>query len=218
MKISFRKLSDRLLQMIFPVVCPYCGCVIMHGEEACESCMKKLSSDCIVADIQNSLCVSPFEYDGIFKQAVLNMKFHNKPFYAEAMAVSLFNAFRKEFPDEKPEIITFVPARKKSIRERGYNQSELLAKYLSQRLDVPCCNLLVKVKDNLIQHDLSAQQRKLNVRDVFGLNPEFDVKDKSILIVDDIVTTGSTLHECVEVLRKHGADKVLCASYAATPL
>ena len=123
-----------------------------------------------------------------------------------------------KFPDEKPEIITFVPARKKSIRERGYNQSELLAKYLSQRLDVPCCNLLVKVKDNLIQHDLSAQQRKLNVLDVFGLNPEFDVKDKSILIVDDIVTTGSTLHECIEVLRKHGADKVLCASYAATPL
>ena len=218
MKINFRKLSNKLLQMIFPVVCPYCGCVIMPDAEACESCMKKLSVSCTVTDIQNSLCVSPFEYDGIFKKAVLNLKFHNKPFYAEAMSVSLCNALKKEFPDEKPEIITFVPAVRKSIRKRGYNQSELLANYLSLRLDVPCCGLLVKVKDNLIQHDLSAQQRKLNVRDAFELNPSFDVRDKSILIVDDIVTTGSTLHECVEVLRKHGADKVLCASYAATPL
>lgn len=218
MKINPRKLSNKLLHMIFPVVCPYCGCVIMPDEEACESCKKNLSECCTVTDLQDTVCISPFEYDGIFKEAVASLKFNSKPFYAEAMSVSICKAIKKIFPDERLEIITFVPARKKSIKERGYNQSELLAKYISLNLDIQCCNLLVKVKDNLVQHNLSAQQRRLNVRDVFELNPKFDVNGKNILVVDDIVTTGSTLYECVKILKKHGADKILCASYAATKL
>ena len=200
--------------MIFPVVCPYCGCVIMPDEEACESCMKKLSVSCTVTDIQNSLCVSPFEYDGIFKKAVLNLKFHNKPFYAEAMSVSLCNALKKEFPDEKPEIITFVPAVRKSIRKRGYNQALILAREISRLTGIPVReDVLGRVTDTLPMKNMTPEERQNNLKRAFQSFGN-DVSLNSIMLIDDIYTTGATIDACAHALSQKGAERVFFMSLA----
>ena len=74
--------------------------------------------------------------------------------------------------------------------------------------------VLIKIKDTEAQHTLPRDKRKTNVAGVFGVNSEYSIKGKNILLIDDILTTGSTLNECIDVLYKNGAERVLCATYA----
>ena len=103
---------------------------------------------------------------------------------------------------------------RRSRRERGYNQAEELAERLARRLQKPCVPLLCKIRENEAQHRLSAAQRKRNVRGAYGLIDADLVKDKVILLCDDIITTGATLQECAGQLQKLGAAQVLCAAVA----
>lgn len=102
------------------------------------------------------------------------------------------------------------------IAERSYNQSELLAEELSKILEIPIKNALVKLFDVKTQHDMAIMQRKGNVHGVYDVKNGFDVKGKTVLLVDDIMTTGETLNNCALIMKIRGAEKVCCITAALT--
>src|SRR5699024_3264493 len=101
-------------------------------------------------------------------------------------------------------VITWIPVSLQRKKQRGYDQSELLARRMGKVWKRPASPLLLKKKDNKTQHELSKKERLLNVKGVYEAQGE--ITGKRILLVDDILTTGSTMQEAASVLWKNGAD------------
>ena len=114
------------------------------------------------------------------------------------------------------DLVTYVPISEKSLEKRGFNQSELLAKGVAERLFVPLQKTLLKIKETEFQHTLGEKERLSNLEGAFGLSDNVSVRGKTVLLCDDIKTTGATLKECSDVLYKNGAEKVCCLVYAVT--
>ncbi len=215
---------NRIIKSIYPSRCPYCNEFIFNDDEACESCASKLEYEYIVTPLYGkSKNVSPFKYDGIYKDVILGLKYANNPQFAKQLAISIEKAIKKEYSafltnENSFDIITCVPNTKRVYAQRGYNQAQLIAKNISKALDIPFSPVLQKLVETKPQHTLQRNNRKTNVVGAFSVNSKFDVKDKQILLIDDIVTTGSTLSECAKTLYDAGAKKVLCTTYATTPM
>ncbi len=180
--------------------CKRCGVGIDGAEDYCGNC----TFDKIYFD--KSFAV--FSYEGIIQHAILEMKFNNKGRYAKVFARYLvFMAVKQNI---EFDIVCFPPMSAKSKRERNYNQSELLAEYFCDILDRnDCCvDALVKVRETERQEQLNKQDRKVNLKGSYKINPQIDVKGKRVLVIDDVKTTGATVNECAKVLKKAGAVSV----------
>lgn len=105
-------------------------------------------------------------------------------------------------------LIIPVPLHKRKLKSRGFNQSELLAKEISIKLDMYLeVKSLIKVKNNQSQTNLSAVERRKNVKDCYRWKGN-NLKNKNIILIDDVITTGATLNECAKILKKAGANEV----------
>ena len=203
------------LSLFFPPKCPYCSKVIFRNETECPDCRIQFPSDAKIKKLPSEdICIAPFAYDSQVRKAILDFKYHSVVFNAESFSKAIFNSVRSQAGESDIDIITYVPMSKRSRKKRGYNQAEILAVKLAGISSKPCLQLLDKTKKNRIQHELNAEDRAKNVIGVYSPTDSEMIRDKSILIVDDICTTGSTLSECCRVLRQSGAKKVLCAAIA----
>lgn len=156
--------------------------------------------------------VSAYLYeDGVI---ILISKFKNgKPYLKE-----LFSDKIAERLIGFPEIdcLTYVPLTKKSAYKRGYNQSKLLAKSLSKRVQTPVvCGAIKRIKSGKAQKGLTQEQRVENVKGAFKVVKRDKFKGKNVLLVDDILTTGSTVNEICRILLKAGAKAVYVATVAS---
>ncbi len=141
--------------------------------------------------------------------------FKYEPFVKE-LAETLSSLIISHFQllDNKPDFSGFilipVPLGRKRLKWRGFNQVEEIAKFLSQKMEIPLLkNCLLKNKQNLPQIELTGEKRLNNIKGVFNCkNPEV-VKGKQILLVDDVYTTGATMEECAKVLKKAGTKEVI---------
>jgi len=111
------------------------------------------------------------------------------------------------------DCITYVPVSALRLVKRGYDQSRLLAEEVGRRMGVPVYTLLEKTRHTLPQSRLSGARRAAHVQGVYRLAGRQELSDKTVLLIDDIVTTGSTISECAAVLEAHGA-RVICAALA----
>ena len=110
---------------------------------------------------------------------------------------------------KKYDIIIPVPISKKRLKERGYNQSALIAKEIANYLKIEYNEkVLIKIKDNIAQSILEGKDRELNVKDVYKVKDFEKIKNKKILVIDDIYTTGSTVNECSRILKINGAKDI----------
>lgn len=217
--INGNKLKTHIKNLLFPVRCPYCGNVILSDEYACKNCIEQFPKSYYKKYAAGGCqCVSPFPYSGIFSRGVKNFKFNRRKNYAKQFAVVMCQCISKNYFDRSFDIVTCVPMHKKMIRKRGYNQAELLARECSKILGVPYCDTLEKFKMNKPQHSVSAKERENNVKGVFRAIDKNCVADKNILIIDDIITTGSTLGECVKVLTKCGCKTICCAALCSVEI
>lgn len=143
---------------------------------------------------------SCFYYNGVSASIIKNLKYNRRKYYAKPIAEIM--AERSEF-FENVDVITFVPINKKRRRERGFNQSEEIAKHLSKIFNIPLVEVLKKEKDGKHQASLNQKDRLKNLRNTFKIIPEkaSEVRNKRVLIVDDVFTTGATLSECARVIR-----------------
>lgn len=213
------KIIQTFLDLLYPPKCVFCQRVLRDGEKAvCSRCGDKLpkfrAEECR-RDIKNvRLCVFPFRYKDEVRDSLRRYKFRGAaaygPIYADFIAKSI---------DENGiscDIISWVPIHKKRYRERGYDQSELIARALSKKLGIPCCRLLVKVKNNKRQSLLDDRgDRKRNVAGVYRSAVPDELLGKRVLLIDDIVTSGSTVAECASVLSAAGCREIYAAAVAA---
>jgi ComF family protein len=192
--------------------CTICGTPfssIDGNDHRCEDCLRK-------RPLFQSIQV-PFLYDGPLLTAIHQFKYGSKSFLAGSLGPLLarFAATRVEPSDD---LVTIpVPLHPKRLRERGFNQSLLLARHVAQGLRTELDFLaLRRVRYTTPQTGLGKEARRRNVSKAFEVRDPGAVKGKRVLLVDDVATTGSTLNECARVLRKAGCKEVSCLVLART--
>lgn len=212
------KIFDKLLSLIYPEKCPYCETVIEYDKIKCEKCEKKVEYNVTIRSIVGDYyCISPFIYEGPVKDAIWKFKFRNHPRYSRSFGLEIVKVIEDKLPGMKFSGITYVPLSPQRRRERGYNQAELLAKVISNELNIQLLCLLKKVRDNPSQHRIeSPYNRAANVKGVY--EPNLYCKNavhKTIILCDDIVTSGNTMKECIKTLNKAGFKNIICASISS---
>lgn len=213
MNSYIKKLLSFIDDILFTVKCPYCGKVIERTEYACDTCKTKFPKTAFTNyAVGGYETVSPFPYNGIFSDAVKRFKFGDNPKLSKQLAFPISAEIMKAFDISKIDFITCVPMHKKNFRKRGYNQAELLAKECAEILEIEYLDTLEKFKENHFQHQLSGNKRAANVKGVYRVPDKSTVKDKNILIIDDIITTGNTLGECCRILKKSDCGNLYCAT------
>lgn len=183
-------------------------------EESCECCgipleefSYRLCAQCSNEKRYFRHSFVPLRYEEEAKQAVLNLKFNYHPYNAKALAFLIADKIlSSEFYTEF-NYITFVPETRKRITERGYNQAELIAKELSEILKIPCVPTLIRTKNGQRQATLNKEERKENARKSYVAG-ERTFSGGTVLLVDDVYTTGETTNHCAKLLKKIGFDEV----------
>lgn len=220
-------------RVFFPLVCDNCGEIIPLGRTFCSCGYRVLPrvSDSFCehcgAETDNCCCdcfgsaflahiTAPFFYSDEIKESILNLKFHGKVDEAGFLGHEMSLRFSEAFPGVTPDYVCAVPMTQGKIQRRGYNQSELLAAQICEELYLTFAPLLNKVKDTLNQHNLSKDDRLNNLKSAFSVNDAFELAGKTVLLCDDIKTTGTTLKECSDVLFRAGAKDVYCLCAAIT--
>ena len=201
--------------LLFPPHCAFCGKVGVQG--VCPACEKALPycKTPLHERAEIGACLAPLKYEGIVRDALLNYKFHGSQSRCTGFGDILAQASAEHFGGQF-DLVTFVPVSKKRRRERGYDQSYLLARETCRHWDTAPAALLQKTRDNPAQSSLSSrEERQKNVAGVYAAVNEEKIRGARILLIDDILTTGATLREAARVLREAGAEKVICATLAA---
>ena len=210
------KIFETLLELIYPNVCGVCEEI--NKESLCEDCKKRIDSITIakIDHYKNDNAkyfdthAYIFKYNGQIRKMILNYKFNEKAYlYKTFIRIILDNEKICDFINSFQLIIP-VPIHKKRYYGRGYNQSELLAKEISKNFQnaVLKKEVLVKVKNNTAQSTLKKKDRVLNVKEAYKVRDCEILKNKSVLLVDDIYTTGNTANECARMLKLAGAKEI----------
>ena len=206
----------KIVDLIFPRACGFCGQKI-NQRYTCRKCLNILEyyQEKVVLYPKNGnsydKLICGFEYKSYMKNKMLQYKFENKRYLAKTFGDLL--AHRLERYNICADLIIPVPIHYKRELKRGYNQSAYIAKFVSELTNVPLkSDVLVKIKNNPKQSLLELKERKENVKNVYAVENNEPVKDKSIILVDDIYTTGTTSNECARVLKLAGAKEIIVAT------
>lgn len=212
-----RLLLRHLTALIYPVRCPICSKVIGADESFCDECeneLVKYTGNFRIPKAEKF--ISAFEYNNKIASAVFIMKdgiSGNAP-YALGKAV----AERIKSEDMNIDFIVPVPMFGENLKKRGFNQAELIAKEVGYLLNISVFNdLITKNRKTLAQKNLTKIQRQNNLKNAFSVTDKTTVKNKNILIIDDVCTTGSTLSEITNLLLDSGASEIYCACACKTP-
>ena len=212
-----KKWKERAAYSLCPVRCPYCDRVIEQNDIACRKCKSSFPDMCYERYACGSHpCAAAFPYDGTYARAVRCLKFHNRADYAKPLAAQIVQAILETLEDNSFELVTCVPMHKKDKARRGYNQAELLARECAEIMGLPYVETLEKFIRTKPQHKAKFQDRIHNVRGAFCLIDRDLIRDKHVLLIDDIITTGNTLGECAKNLYWGKCRFVSCAVVCTT--
>lgn len=208
--------TDKLLDFFFPRRCPFCGA--LNGQNLpCGSCQKALpwlsgaAAHSRVEFIDDT--VSALVYQGAVRDGVLGMKFGKKLSRVKPLGVLTAQCTVDHFPQDF-DLISYPPLSAKRLRQRGFDQAGRLAEIVAGSRGMKAARLFVK-EDRAAQSGLSdPAQRRANVLGAYRLLDPKAVAGKSVLLIDDVLTTGATLSECARVLRLAGAASVCAATLA----
>ena len=209
-------LLDTALNFIFPPICGFCNKI---GEGyLCQNCKRKITCSNLYLnqiklyqdkDILIDEHFYLFSYTGIIREKILQYKFEDKAYLANTIYEFFMNNEKLYGFLKKYDIMIPIPISSSRKRERGYNQSEILARKISKMAGIPIeMQVLKKEKHNQPQSSLNKQQRRENVKNVYKVQNELKIQNKEILLFDDIYTTGSTANECARMLKIAGSSTV----------
>ncbi|MBO5928740.1 MAG: ComF family protein [Clostridia bacterium] len=218
-----------ILALFLPERCVFCGAVILPMQVSCSTCRRSLSivsppictycgqskTDCHCAKHRHHFDAqaAPFYHEKAARFGVLRLKRWDDPEAISFFTQQMATVVHREYEVDQIDGIVFVPMTKREVAKRGYNQGKLLAEALGKRLDLPVYDILKKLYETTSQKELKGIQRTGNVLGVFDVTVP-SVAGKTLLLVDDVMTTGSTAGECAKMLKIYGAKRVLCVAIA----
>jgi len=217
MKQRLYKGKRLLLSFIYPNRCGFCEKLISYSDYYCQNCYQELelcNDKVSINNIDRAICIC--YYKDIAKKAVIELKDQNNG-YAVSTAAKLMSDKLNSL-NVNADFLIPVPISKEKRVKRGYNQSLLLAKEIAVLSDIEVKNNVLFAKEHLQQKYLTKSQRQENTKNSFYIRNTLSIKGKTIILVDDVVTTGSTLDYLALLLKKGGASQVLALVFAKTPM
>lgn len=200
------KLFKIVLDFLFPPVCCICGKI--YKRYLCEDCKNEIEKYKIKTNIRSER-FHLLVYEDLIREKMIAYKFYDNPYLYHFFYEILINdksacEFLKSY-----DIIIPVPIHNKRKWKRGYNQSSLIARKISKKLDImyeeEC---LKKIINTAPQSKMNKEARSRNAKDVYIVKNKQKIINKNVLIFDDIYTTGATANECKKILKQNGANKV----------
>lgn len=231
--------KEHLHHLLFPPRCPFCDKVLFSSiflapEPICSECGRKLQ---YVREPVCKKCGKPLSderqerchdctrhlrafaqgkalwiYQGAVKESIYRFKYHGREEYARCYGREMARVYGDWIGRCGIDALVPIPLSKRRLRRRGFNQAELVAREVGRCTGIPVCGrLLRRVRDTRAQKELNEEERKNNLKKAFK-TMENKVQLNHILLIDDIYTTGSTMHEAAEELKRGGAGEVFCLS------
>lgn len=217
--------------VLFPKTCAGCGRIIPEDDGLCCYCHEAIArcdplKRCMQCGLDKSkcqcsnrvfsfdACIAPFKNTGIAKHAMYHFKYRRKITYGVMLAKQMALCVKNEYRNIKLDAVCYVPMHRRKQSERGFNQSEIMAKVIAELLGLPHLGALKCVKYVRSQHELPFKQRLENVKNMYSATRRLD--GLRLLLVDDIKTTGATLNECAQTLLSAGAERVYCVTALVT--
>ena len=223
---------QRMLDVIFPRTCPVCGKALVASEQlVCDLCKRKATlitePTCrrcgkSIAKTSDEYCFdckkrgevhydkgfAVWEYDKYMKESVARFKYSGRREYGDYFVSEVLYHYGSQLKQLELDAILPIPLHKEKQRFRGFNQAEILARVIGKKLGIPVIpEMLVRNKKTLPQKDLSAAERLKNLSGAFAAG-EIPEGIRSVILVDDIYTTGSTIEACARALRASGISRV----------
>ncbi len=223
------KIQEKIINLIYPQTCGICGKI--NNKTICSKCniqlkkqekmgiltKEKLEENSLEMEKHFEELMYIFKYEGQIRELILDYKFNEKSYMYKTF-VNFLLKNKKIFENiKKYDKIIPVPISKKRYKERGYNQSLLIAKEISMQISYETNNniklelvnnCLIKTKNIIEQSKLNKEDRQHNIQGVYTLKNGSILTNKSILLIDDIYTTGSTVNECSRVLQQAKPNKI----------
>ncbi len=232
---KMKKMAAGAVQVLYPLRCPVCDEIVAQpGEKICLECMAKLKlltppwcmkcgkktaegeefcPDCRERRHRFDRGRNLYEYS-CAAGPIYRFKYGGRREYADFFGEQMAEYLGEFIRNVRPDALVPIPLHKSRQAQRGYNQAELLARALGKRTDIPVrSDLLVRVRKTEPMKKLNPQERQNNLKKAFNIAGN-DVKLKTILVVDDIYTTGATMDEAAGVLKEAGIEKVYFAALA----
>jgi ComF family protein len=222
----------KILKLLFPPKCPVCNALMEKEDDVCVCCAAKFhrisGKRCHKCGCEKKYCtckdtnrwynrfVAPFYYNDAAKSALVKLKRKGDRqavgFFADAMRYTVIFEYKTAVYD----LVTAVPMYPHKKRKKGFSHAALLAKRIAKDMNLPFEEkALIQIRNAKPQHELNYSERENNVLDLYAADSKI-VENKTVLLVDDICTTGSTLNACARALKIAGASDVYCVSAAKT--
>ena len=195
------------LPYILGNICNHCGRVLINAQEYCSTCRETMT------DVDKARSV--FVYKDQVVGLIHKLKFGNGGYLSRVFASEMYGLYLKNRFDA--DILTFVPMTDEAVKRRGYNQSRLMAEELGKLINLPVKALAIKKEETKKQEGLSRKERLVNLENAFMVDQRKFIKDKKIMIIDDVSTTGATVQALAKRLKKAGASAVYLLSVANVP-
>lgn len=212
---------EKILNLIFPNVCGFCNKINNNSLcKCCEFSLQKYEINCIkdyTHDKQKyfDYLFCALKYENTVREKIIQYKFNENSYLYKTFAKIIIKNEKIYRFLKLYDIIIAVPMHKNKKAVRGYNQSELIAREIAKQMEL-CFekDVLIKTKNTEVQSTLTKTQRTHNVKNAFFIADTTKIKDKKVILVDDIYTTGSTVNECSKVLKKAGAKEICVVTIA----
>lgn len=233
------ELFQAAVSLLYPATCTICGKHVRAGEYLCDECESKIDrivppfcercsesfegsintvftcANCAHRTIHFDAAVAAYRSRGIVREVIHEFKYNRQIHLRHLVARWLRAALDDQrLRDYQFDVIVSVPLHPARQRERGFNQASLLAELLSAQTSIPSRPLLKRIRYTTTQTALDRSERIENLHNAFGLRKNADVRGLRVLLIDDVLTTGSTLSECARVLKRAGAISVHAATAA----
>ncbi len=223
------KILSEIYDFFLPRICPCCDKKLGLNEKmVCDDCLRKLSSvknDRLELEFEKKFyskkiiagfrSVYIFEKDTEIQSVIHALKYENRFKIGLFLGDILGKRIKDEMVNWQIDAIIPVPLHRLKRAERGYNQSLYIAEGLSKRTNIPLLKNAVKRRRfTESQTKLNLSEREKNVKDAFSVRKHDKIKNKNVLLIDDVITTGATINECGNALLKGGAKSVYAASVA----
>ena len=156
-----------------------------------------------------------FQYDDVSKNVVMKIKNHSDSFVARLCAVMMFSRYKDIL--RQADCLVPVPSHWSRFLKRGFNPADVIAVEFSKIANLPICKILKRIKKTEYQKGKNIFERLNNVKNAFSCSKNNKLSGKTVILIDDVMTTGATLNECASMLKSHGCLKVFCLTIASTP-